>query len=419
MGARHVRRSGPEKSKIVVFGGTGAIGANIVEQAGLDGASDIVVVGRKLPTALPLYLQDMFSSIGVEYVGGIDLAQSTSKQRITRIMAGADWTFYASGGYPLEAAQLEYEATIFRGFVAAATAAGYGEDNREGKVLVVADSALRIKNEPGANGDYQESHTVDVADEILVRYGIERRIPYLDFKIDCVPMLKGLAYRLVAPTSVVSAWSDHGPELEALPLYFNHPDYKWSLDRKFDTISGADVGKAFLAVARKGRNGDVYQAVGVPMSPADLIESGLEMAGRGRALGRSDVSDADLIAAINDPAGARRTVSDLRLLAQLWTFGLLDPVGLVPDVAFNPLFSLLALMLGEQRDGSKIARLGINRSRQESVLRDLKRQVMYLASNGRLPGSALDHTAYTDFATPLPRVQVRSRDRGRRARATR
>jgi len=333
-------------------------------------------------------------------------------------MARADWTFYASGGYPLDAERLEEEREIFQGFVSAAKKAGYSEGNCDDKVLLVADSAIRIRN-LNSNGDDQENDTIDDPEAALLCHGIERRIPYLDFKITCVAMLKGLAYRLVAPTNVVSAWGDHGLELEGLTLYFNHPEYKWSLDRKFDSISGADLGKAFLAVARMGRNGEVYQAVGAPMSPADLIETGLEMAGRARPLLRSGVSDSSLIAAINDPAGARRSLESLRLLTRLWTFGLLDPVGTVPDAVYNPVFSVLALMMGEERDGSKIARLGVARSNEQSVLRAVKRQAMYLASKGRLPGSPLEYTTYADFAESPDRGVVKSRGRARTGRATR
>jgi hypothetical protein len=399
MDQRRFGRARRRKRKIVVFGGTGAIGANIVERAGLEGYTDIVAVGRKPLEGLSKYMRQMFNAFGVEYIGGIDLSQSRSKPRITKMMADAHWTFYAAGGYPLEPSQLDRETEMFRRFAAAAKMAGYSEGNDDGKSLVAADSPLRIRNHPGADRE-------DIG--IPSDYGIEAEIPYLEFKVKSVAMLRGLAYRLVAPTNVVSAWGDHGFDLEALPIYFNHPEYKWALDRRFDTVSGADVGKAFLAVARNGRNGEVYQAVGVPMSPADLIEMGLRIAGGARWLGRSDVSDSALIAAINNPAGARRSVETLRLFAQLWTFGLLDPVGRVPDAAYNPLFSVLALMMGEERDGSKLARLGVKRSSEASVSRELKRQVMYLASKGRLPGSPLEDTTYADFRGITPSVRVRA-----------
>ena len=112
-------------------------------------------------------------------------------------------------------------------------------------------------------------------------------------------------------------------------------------------------------------------------------------------------------------------MANLRLLTSLSTFGLLDPVGRVPEAAYNPLFAVLALMMGEERDGSKIARLGVKRSRADSVLRDLERQVMYLASKGRLPGSPLEFTTYADFAVATPIETVKPRDRARTAPATR
>ncbi len=375
---------GSAKGPSILVIGYGAIGGHIIEEAGKQGWDKITVVGRTTKDNLPLPIKMLFKKYNVTYIGRLNLNNAQQAQHLSQLMAAHQFTFHTAAGYPTEDHEVWAAVNAFKTILNAAISAGYTPGGKK-RIVIAGSPPARVHRQRGLqNNQFEEDFLVQNPSEL----GPAGSTPYFRAKIEMSKLLDNtVAWVEFAPTNVVSAWSDHG-NIEVLPKYWED-NYQRIPDRIVDTVAGSDVGRAALTVAQKGKEGEVYQIVGEPMSIAQLLLTELRMTGYTGNPSIYPLSDTELDLAIRHGDLLKTGTKLMRLGWLMGTAGLFDPIGPIPDEAFKGSYSSLVLTMGEERDGRKAATLGITRGQSAAIYRDLARHAHFLALKGRIPLSTL------------------------------
>ena len=376
------------KNKRILVIGYGAVGGPIIEEAGEAGIQNITVAGRSALEDLPEMTVRMFSSFNVKYIGGVDLYDEDSTNSLRETMEDSDIVFHTAAGYPVKKSQVSSDVGAFENVLSCAKVAGYTPGS--GKRLAFAGSPptrVRLKKHPKP-GKWQEDYLVKSRKKL----GDCGKTPYFKAKIKMAHLADSLADEVAwvefAPTMVVSAWADHGRKVEVLPLYWKN---KMTIapDRKVDSVAGQDMAKAALKIATKGTPGEVYQISGAPFSIATMIRKGLKYAGEKKLPQKHSLSDFELEQLICHGKALKPFVDLARLPFLICSAGLIDPIGEFSEEVFDPSYAALIYTMGKKRDMSKAISIGATQGSYDNIINDLKRQMRFLASKGRLPGSCL------------------------------